>query len=116
MSEQALDFHLQMADDHEQQLFERQQEMSYDYDKEAPKKGDYIMLLDAEDNPSENHAEVSSWFSCFGYELYGVFDTQGEEWMIARNENLDTDERRGWEQVVNNMGYGSNGNPKEKEK
>jgi len=26
MSEQALDFHLQMADDHEQQLFERQQE------------------------------------------------------------------------------------------
>ena len=29
MSEQALDFHLQMADDHEQQLFERQQELDW---------------------------------------------------------------------------------------
>ena len=39
MSEQALDFHLQMADDHEQQLFERQQEL----EKEAPKKGEIKM-------------------------------------------------------------------------
>ena len=73
--------------------------MSYDLEKEAPKKGDYIRLQDTEDNPCENFTYVSGWFSCFGYKEYGVFDVQGEEWVIARAEKLDTDERRGWEQV-----------------
>jgi len=65
-----------------------------------PLPGDYMQLLDADNKPSENHAEV---FMCSNYdqpEPWIVETMNGESYTVTRLPELDNNIRRAWRQVV----------------
>lgn len=64
-----------------------------------PMSGDYLQLLSADGKPSENHAEIFNWVGTNGTGVYLVEDMQGEVFVCVRNEELDTQKRRAWQQV-----------------
>jgi len=72
MSEQALDFHLQMADDHEQQLFERQQESN------TMNINTWYILRRDEDYKIEHCPEGDPTYGQASWSTVGVWNTRLE--------------------------------------
>lgn len=65
-----------------------------------PMSGDYIQMLDTQGRPCENHAEVFTWTAELGQHLYLVEDMSGESFAVTRLEEMDTERRRAWQQVI----------------
>ena len=72
-------------------------------EKNAPRNGDYVQLLDADNKPSENFAHVDRWTAYTDWlneEYYQVLTEQGEAFNVVRLSGLDTDERQAWQQFI----------------
>ncbi len=67
-----------------------------------PKEGDYIQLLDRDSNPCENFllVDIDGYLFKFGEQLYSVTANDGADITITRNPDLDTGERRAWQEVI----------------
>lgn len=67
-----------------------------------PQPGDYVQLLDAKGKPSENFTLVSLVTAeCLDVQsLFLIEDSDGESFAITRAEELDTERRHAWQQVI----------------
>ena len=65
-----------------------------------PKKGDYIQLLNENNEPGENFLLVDKWIFWLGAQLWAVDAEDGQDLTITRHYDLDTDERRAWQEVI----------------
>jgi len=58
-----------------------------------PKQGDYVKM------EGENFTIVQTWLFDLFCDLFVIRDNQGEDWLITRNKNYDTNLQNGWELV-----------------
>lgn len=70
------------------------------YGDSQPVKGDYLQLLDANNQPCENHAVIERWTAQLGIQLYLVEDTYGESFACTRLPEMDNQVRNAWQQVI----------------
>lgn len=68
--------------------------------KEAPKEGDYVQLLDENLEPCENFTYASKWVAELGCQLFLIEDFRGEWLTVARHHDYDDGDRKGWQQVI----------------
>jgi hypothetical protein len=75
-------------------------DLNKDLFKDAPAPGDYVQLLDAQGNPSENHTSVERWTAKLGEQLYLIQDPSGESFAVTRLPEMDTQVCRAWQQTI----------------
>ena len=68
--------------------------------KVFPSSGDYVQLLDENNKLSENFTLIKSWDFDLIFDLFVITDIQGETFAVARDYDLDTDLRKGWQQII----------------
>lgn len=65
-----------------------------------PLENDYVQLLDAQDQPSENHTRVSRLLGEPAPDMYLIEDQSGEVYVVSRLPEQDTALRRAWRQMI----------------
>lgn len=66
----------------------------------APRKGDYVQLLDEDLMPCENFTYVDKWTGELGCKLFLIEDFRGESIAVTRCHELDSVHRTAWQEVA----------------
>lgn len=66
----------------------------------TPTKGDVVVLLDGNGNPTENFTIVEAVFIPYQEGYYEVEDADGERYLIGRYPEMDSDMTYGWIEIV----------------